>query len=86
MNKPSALERDASFFRNVKSSKLMGYIEYGGFIICYVEHVVNGMSKPYLKLYPLAVKGDNIFQTNQLSNDFLFSKIGYELGNYIWYK
>jgi len=86
INKPSALERNASLYKNIQRSKLLGYIEYGDYVICYIEHLVNGMPQPYLKLYPLIVKGQDIFQTNQLSSDFFFSKVSYELGNYIWYK
>ncbi|KJG36573.1 hypothetical protein UA32_16355 [Photobacterium angustum] len=86
INKPSALARNASLYKNIQNSKLLGYVEYGDYVICYIEYLINGMPEPYMKLYPLKIKGDLIFQTNKLSSDIFFSKFSYELGKYIWYK
>lgn len=86
INKPSALARNASLYKNIQNSKLLGYVEYGDYVICYIEHLVNGMPEPYMKLYPLKIKDNLIFQTNKLSSDIFFSKFSYELGQYIWYK
>jgi hypothetical protein len=78
------LDRNAAFFRNVLSSNLMGYIEYGEFVISYVEYIVKGMPKPYLKAIPLIRMNKKMFLTNRLSKDSLFSILDYELGKLLW--
>lgn len=84
ISNPKVLERNTSLFKNMKSSRLLGYIEYGNYIICYVHHHLNGQDKPYLKEYPLESKGDDLKLTNDLSNDFFFSQISYKLAEHIW--
>lgn len=84
MSNAKYLERNSAFFRNIKNSRLMGYIEYGDFIICYIEHDVKGMSSLYLKSYSIIIDNNKLFQTNKLSNSFIFANIGYELGKFIW--
>lgn len=84
MSTEGILERNASLFRNIKNSKLMGYIEYGKYTICYVMHDVQGMASPYLKTYPLIAHNSSYLMTNDLSNDFLFANISSQLGKYLW--
>ena len=80
-----ALEHSMSLFKNMKSSSLMGYIEYGNYIICYVYHDINnGQGETYLKEYPLKLTSNGYAMTNDLSSDTFFSQISYKLGKHIW--
>ena len=80
-----AIEHSASLFKNMKSSSLMGYIEYGDYIICYVYHDINnGQGETYLKEYPLKSTPNGYAMTNELSSDTFFSQISYKLGKHIW--
>jgi len=86
VSRPDLLEKNSALFRNIRSSKLVGYMEYGKYVICYVKHDIQGMPKPYLKTYPLVLKGEDYLLTNDLSDDFVFSKLSYNLGEYLWSK
>ena len=85
MSDPKRIERNAALFRNMKSSKLMGYIEYGEYIICYVYHDINnGQGEVYLKEYPIKLTSKGYVLTNDLSKDIFFSQISYNLAQHIW--
>jgi len=84
MSNPKALKLNTALFNNMKASKLLGYIEYGDYIICYVHHDLNGKDEPYLKEYPLETKGGALRLTNDLSGDIFFSQISRTLAKYIW--
>ena len=85
VNQPEMLNHNTSLFKNMKHSKLLGYIEYGDYIVCFVEHDLQGVGA-YRKIYPLTRERGQYVQTNGLSNDFLFSQVFYGLGEYLWAK
>ena len=80
-----SIQHSMSLFKNMQSSSLMGYIEYGDYIICYVYHDINsGQGETYLKEYPLKSTPTGYALTNELSSDVFFSQISYKLGKHIW--
>ncbi len=83
INQPEMLSRNTSLFKNIKHSKLLGYIEYGDYIVCFIEHDLQGVGE-YRKIYPLTRERGQYVQTNGLSSDFLFSQVFYGLGEYLW--
>ena len=85
MSKPRVFEHNTSLFKNIKSSNLLGYIEYNNHVICFLEHELQGVGA-YRKIYPLKYDKGNYYQTNSLAKDFLFSKVFYDLGMHIWPK
>lgn len=85
VNQPEMLSHTMSLFKNMKHSKLLGYIEYGDYIVCFVEHDLQGVGA-YRKIYPLTRERGQYVQTNGLSSDFLFSQVFYGLGEYLWPK
>lgn len=85
MSDPKTIKRNAALFRNMKSSRLMGYIEYGDYIICYVYHDINnGQGETYLKEYPFISTAKGYVLTNDLSSDIFFSQISYKFAEHVW--
>ncbi|WFP50819.1 hypothetical protein PL263_02050 [Methylomonas sp. EFPC3] len=82
MDDPVAYDKNLALYNNILSSKFLAMLQYGGFVLCYVEHDLKGVG-PYVKLYPIKIEDKNLYLSNILMHDFFFQKIAFQLGDYI---
>lgn len=75
MSSKEMLERNTSFFRNVKATSLISVIKYDDRYLFVVEHEVQGMSGPYMKIYPAKLEGAGYLMTNSLRGDAFYDQI-----------
>ncbi|WP_207951805.1 hypothetical protein [Pseudomaricurvus alcaniphilus] len=85
MGNQAALERNRALFLNIRSSRLVGVIEYGSFYLVYVLHDLVGVGD-YVKLYPVTEHDKKLFLSNGLVDDFFYSVIAEQIIGYQWPK
>jgi len=74
-------KKNTAFYRNVISSRLVAYIDFGNYSICYIEHNVKGIGK-YVKMYPVVHIKKQLYLSNGLSGDFFYNNIAAQLMSY----
>lgn len=85
MVNPTAFSNNQAFFRNIKSSRLLGVIKYGEFYLTFVLHDIVGMGE-YVKQYPLVLRDDEFYLSNALEGDFFYTNLTDQLSAYKWPK
>jgi len=83
MENQEAMSRNSAFFINIQKSKIVGVMEYGDYLFVYALHDLLGVGD-YVKAYPIAKAGDELFMTNQLSEDFFYTVIADQIIRYQW--
>ena len=83
MANKEAMSRNSAFFANIQKSKLVGVMEYGSYLFVYVLHDLVGVGD-YVKAYPVTTVGEELFLTNQLSEDFFYTVIADQIIRYQW--
>ncbi|WP_139181407.1 hypothetical protein [Thiohalomonas denitrificans] len=82
VSNPRMFNRNRSLYKNIKTSSFVAMVNYGDFVLSYVEHELRGAG-PYLKMYPLFVSGKDVYLSNALMGDFFYEKIASQLGDYL---
>ena len=83
MNNKKQFDSNIAFFKNILETKLIAVIQHRDHYIVYVEHKIKGINS-YLKSYPLVKDNNSFLLSNDLSDDYFFSKLADEIINTYW--
>ena len=81
ISKEDIFTRNQALFSTITESRLVARMNFGQFIIFYVEHK-RPPSDYKVKLYTFTEKDGRYFATNMLSSDFFYSQIAFNLEHY----
>ncbi len=76
------LNKNKKSFEYIVKSRLIAKIQYGQYTLYVVEHE-SKYSPSYLKIYPLVGEGEDMYMTNALSKDFIYSQLVFGLSQKI---
>lgn len=84
MSDPEMFRNNKAIYENTLTSKMVALVNYGNYVLCIVDHNLRG-SGHYQKMYPLVkVSEGKYLMTNDLSDDFFFSRISHYFSEYIY--
>jgi hypothetical protein len=81
ISKGEIFTRNKALFATITQSRLVARLNYGSFILFYVEHE-RSPSQYNVSLYTFTEKDGRYFATNALSKDFFYSQIAFDLSRY----
>jgi hypothetical protein len=81
ISKGDIFTRNRALFAAITESRLVARLNYGSFILFYVEHE-RSPSQHNVSLYTFTEKDGRYFATNALSKDFFYSQIAFDLPRY----
>lgn len=81
ISKGDIFTRNRALFATITESRLVARLNYGSFILFYVEHE-RLPSQHNVSLYAFTEKDGRYFATNALSKDFFYSQIAFDLPRY----
>lgn len=82
INDPELYGKNVSLYKNVLSSRFVAMMQYGDYILCFVEHDLRGAGS-YIKMYPIVRDNNKLYMTNKLAGDFFYENFAFQLGEYL---